>query len=381
MSLSVLFVNHVSAVSGAERTLRDLLLHLPPDIEPTVMCPGLWEEPLPRLLVEAGVKRVDGPAWRPHRRPAWKAASDIVTSAHAVRMISQTIQAMKPDVVHANSFPAAVLISLARLQVPWVWHARDVQIGRRLVMPVAGRAHRTVAISRTVADFVTGCNPRAARRLQIIYNGLDIDRVRAAAQAAKADESLRDRLNLQPGTPLVGVAAQLVPWKRLDVFLRTVPGLLDTEAHFAILGSDLFGEHGRLAADLEGLAASLQITRRLHWLGQLDRPEPALAQLDVYLHTATEEPLGRVLLEAMALGVPCVAPNHAGPAEIFRHGETGLLYEPGDPMAAAQAVRQLLDDEDLRHRLALAAQADIAERFTAQRMAAEFADLYRAMVH
>jgi glycosyltransferase involved in cell wall biosynthesis len=327
--------------------------------------------------VDAHLERVDGPAWRPHRLPAWQAAADILSSAHAVRALKQTVQAIKPDVVHANSFPAAVLLSMSGLRVPWVWQARDVHIGRRFVLPVAGRCPRIAAISQTVADFVARCSPRGAKRMQVIFNGLDIDGVRAAA---RTDESLRRQLNLPPTTPLVGVAAQLVPWKRLDVFIRAIPALLDTGAHFVILGSDLFGEHGRLAHELGTLASSLNVASRLHWLGHLDHPEPSLSQLDVYLHTATDEPLGRVLLEAMALGIPCVAANRAGPAEIFRHGETGLLYEAGDPIAAGDAVRTLLADADLRSRLAAAAQADIAERFTAERMATEFAALYHSML-
>jgi glycosyltransferase involved in cell wall biosynthesis len=329
------------------------------------------------MLVEAGIERIDGPAWRPHRLPAWQAAADFLSSAHAVRMLKQTVQAVKPDVVHANSFPAAVLMSMSGLRVPWLWQARDVHIGRRFIVPVAGRCPRIVAISQTVADFVTRTAPRGARRMQVIFNGLDIDGVRAAA---RTNESLRDQLRLPPSTPLVGVAAQLVPWKRLDVFLRAIPGLLDTGAHFVILGSDLFGEHGRLANDLEQLASSLNITKRLHWLGYLDHAEPILSQLDVYFHTATDEPLGRVLLEAMALGIPCVAANRAGPAEIFRHRETGLLYEAGDPLAAGQAVRTLLEDVPLRSQLASAAQEDIAARFTAERMSTEFSTLYRSML-
>jgi glycosyltransferase involved in cell wall biosynthesis len=378
MGLRVLFVNHVSAVSGAERTLRDLLTHLPADIEPVVACPGLWEEPLPAMMVDIGVERVDGPAWRPHRLPSWQAAADFLTGAHAVHMLSQTIQATRPAVVHANSFPCAVLMSLSRLRMPWVWHARDVEIARRFVAPVAGRAPAIAAISDTVAAFVTRCAPRAAHHLRVIFNGLDIDRVRAAAQS---EESLREHLGLPEDTPLVGVAAQLVPWKRLDVFLRAIPGLLDTGAHFLIIGADLFGEHGRLANDLEELATSLGVADRLHWLGYRASPEPLLASLDVYLHSAVDEPLGRVLLEAMALGTPCVAADRAGPAEMIRHGETGLLYKAGDPLAAGDAVRALLSDAALRQRLAAAAEADLRARFTAERMASEFADLYRSLAH
>jgi phosphatidylinositol alpha 1,6-mannosyltransferase len=61
-----------------------------------------------------------------------------------------------------------------------------------------------------------------------------------------------------------------------------------------------------------------------------------------------------------------VAPDSDGPAEIVRHGVTGLLYPPGDSRAAADAVLRLLRDRELRDRLAAAGRADVARRFTVE---------------
>ena len=80
--------------------------------------------------------------------------------------------------------------------------------------------------------------------------------------------------------------------------------------------------------------------------------------------------LPTVVLEAMALGTPCVATPVTGLPEAIRHDETGLLVAEHDPEGLADALARLLDDDALRTRLSAAARAVIEDNFDVHRQCA-----------
>lgn len=102
-----------------------------------------------------------------------------------------------------------------------------------------------------------------------------------------------------------------------------------------------------------------------HFLGRLDGEQlaTAYAALDVFMHTGTEETFGQTLQEAMASGVPVVAPAAGGPLDTVGHDVTGLLYAPDDDRDLRRCVDGLLDDR--RRRLAMA-RPDGAQRSPAR---------------
>jgi glycosyltransferase involved in cell wall biosynthesis len=89
--------------------------------------------------------------------------------------------------------------------------------------------------------------------------------------------------------------------------------------------------------------------------------------------------LPMVLLEALGLGVPVVARNVGGVAEVVADGVNGLLVESAEPAALAEACRRVLSDPALRRRLAQAAKTSIMERFAAARTAARVLELYQSL--
>ncbi len=377
MPIRVLFVNHVSRASGAERTLADLLAHLPGDLEPLVACPGPEDGWLPRNVTSLGVPWHRIGAWRPHRTPRWRALADAMAFFPAVATLAAVLARTRPAVIHCNSLPAALLTLGCRPRAPVVWHARDLRLPEAMAARVVRRSTRVVAISQCVREALCGLVPEAAAKVQVVYNGVDAPR----AGETGGTSQVRRELGLSGGEPLIGTLAQVVPWKRLEVLIEAAQALGDEEkAHFVVAGADLFGEHRGYAVQLKALCARSGLSDRVHWLGWREDGAGILAALTAYLHTADAEPLGRAILEAMAVGTPCVAPAACGPAEIIRHGDTGLLYEPGNGADAARALRRVIYDPAFAEHLRLAARRDFQERFMAERMAAEIADVYRALV-
>ncbi|MGH7127811.1 MAG: glycosyltransferase family 4 protein [Planctomycetaceae bacterium] len=116
---------------------------------------------------------------------------------------------------------------------------------------------------------------------------------------------------------------------------------------------------------------------RLHRLGYRDDVAWIMNEVDLLVHPARQEPLGRVLLEAAAAGLPIVATTVGGTEEILRDGESARLVPPDDPHSLAAAIIELHDDPHKRSRFAAAARARIETAFTIQQAADRLAAAWK----
>jgi glycosyltransferase involved in cell wall biosynthesis len=103
-------------------------------------------------------------------------------------------------------------------------------------------------------------------------------------------------------------------------------------------------------------------------------------EIDLLVHPAHQEPLGRVLLEAAAAGLPIVATDVGGTSEILSDGHSSRLIRPDDPKMLATAIEELIRDPEMRQRFAAAARAEIESRFPVQRAAEELRRLWKTHV-
>jgi colanic acid/amylovoran biosynthesis glycosyltransferase len=105
------------------------------------------------------------------------------------------------------------------------------------------------------------------------------------------------------------------------------------------------------------------------------RDAAVLAALGVVGADRNRDGLPTALLEAMALGTPCVATAVAGVPEVVRHGETGLIVPERDPDALADVLATLLDDRALRRRLAVNARGLVEREFDIRRNSARLREV------
>ncbi len=140
---------------------------------------------------------------------------------------------------------------------------------------------------------------------------------------------------------------------------------------------DLVGDGG-LRDDLQALAAALGVADRVTFHGFRRDVEAVMAHADALVMPSLHEGLPYTLLEAMSLGLPAVASDVGGLAEVLRNGETGLLIPVGDASSLANALRRLADEPDLSRRLSTAAAQEQRTRYTLDAMGEGYLEAYDA---
>lgn len=274
-----------------------------------------------------------------------------------------TLADFDPDVVHLASpfvLGARAVASAGRLGIPSVavfqtdvaGFARSHHLGA--LAPVAwrwirwmhGRADVTLApSSATMADLAQNGVPRVG----LWRRGVDGVRFNPARRAGPGVAALRREL-APNGEVLVGYIGRLAPEKHV----HRLAALAGIDGVRLVVGGD--GPARRAVEKSLGSDAT--------FLGMLDGDPLAdtFAALDVFVHTGTEETFGQTIQEALASGVPVVAPARGGPLDQVRPGVNGVLYDPGDDGALRAAVIDLARDAEARERMGLMARDGVTGR-------------------
>jgi glycosyltransferase involved in cell wall biosynthesis len=310
------------------------------------------------LATPGGVLRVSGAAMR-----------DAVTLAGLIRR-------RRVALVHSNTSVVVGGASAARVcRVPHVWHVREIYARFPRLWPAYGRllklSGELVCISQATASQFG-----ADARVRVIYDGL------AVKPTALSREASRQRLALPHDAAVVAVVGRVSDWKGQDVMVRALADARLRQRHVigVIAGEAWPGAEDRLQRVL-ALAQRLGVRERLRMVGFRDDIDTVYAAADVVAVPSTEpEPLGDVAIEAAACGAALVASGHGGLSEVVRDRETGRLVPPGDSVALAAVVAELIDDPAQRERLGGAARRDTTGRFAARRLVAELQDLYDSLL-
>ena len=218
-----------------------------------------------------------------------------------------------------------------------------------------------VANTEDIADWIVG-QGWAAGKVSCIPN----------FAAAPSDVPALDRASLDTpaDAPLLLGMGRLHESKAHDVSLQALTRL--PGAYLWIAGA------GPLEAKLHGMAAALGVSDRVRFLGWRTDPSALYRAADVCVFPSRYEPLGNVVIQAWAHGLPVVAAESQGPRSLITPGKDGLLVPVDDPEALAEGVRQVLGDSVLASRLTRngeqRVEADFSEAAVVARWKRLFAD-------
>lgn len=371
--MKILWIDSVSQLGGAQWSLVEVCGELRRQgVEVVVAVP---EGPLGSLLHSKGFEVHYISELRARRRGLGVFAT-IMGFLRSPSSLQRILLEVEPDIVHANSLTALLSIGTVRRDLPLFWHVRDLRLPYIAAREGMQRAERIIAISEAVDQELLTMIPSMKRgRMRLIRNGVDLDRFKPGGSV-----EARRELGLPETGVVVGMIAHLVPWKRHDAFIE-MAGVVAKElpeAHFVVVGRDLFGEHRGLSRELREKSESLGLGDRFKWVDDCDKIERILPGFTLLVHPARYEPFGRVVCEALACEVAVVAAESGGPANMLEHGKSGLLVPDGEAEGLAQAVVELIRDEEKRVRLARAGRAMVEEQYSVKRVVRELVQEYRA---
>lgn len=207
----------------------------------------------------------------------------------------------------------------------------------------------------------------------VIRTGIDLERF----LNVKVDRAaLRKSLGLPEGGPIVGTVMIMDPKKSPESLVRIMPQILEAapKTRFLIVGD------GQMMETVRALIQELNLQDKVVLTGlRQDVPE-LMAVMDVFVHPAWFDVLPHTILQAQATATALVATRVGGIPEVVKDGETGLLVAPRDLPALAGAVIRLLNDSELRTRLALAARESVSSEFAVESMVKSTERLYNQLI-
>ena len=216
--------------------------------------------------------------------------------------------------------------------------------------------------SRHAAEFYLRCRIANESRVAIIHNGIDVSMIPIASRSNR--------------NPEIGTIAALRSEKNFDDLFRAMAKVVSQypNAKLHIAGD------GIIRPELETQAANYGIRSNIIFHGWVTDIGCFLAKLDIYVHTALYEGLPNSLMEAMAAGLPCIAYQTTGCAELIRHQETGILVSVANWMAIAEAMVEMIERPEFAAALGNKAHIMIERNFSVCRMVENTTRVYEECV-
>jgi len=360
-----LFLSYSPELGGAERLLLDVAAGL--DEPPALACPP------GRLMAAAREAGLAVQPLRPRRLELRASLADRAAAPLRIAGQARELRALlgraRPRVLVGWNMRGLLVASAAlrglRRPPALVFQHNDFLPGPAIAAAVRAAARGAARVSCCSRAVAAELDPRGALagRLRVIAPGVD------AGGFGPVAPPPADRAEVL----LLGA---IVGWKRPQLALEAValaaPRL--PALQLTLAGGPLGDEGERLLGQLRRRACAEDLRGRVSFAGALADPRPALARASCLLHCAEREPFGLALVEALAAGRPVLAPAAGGALDIVDEG-CGRLYEPGDAVAAAAALVELLGAPGLAARLGGAGRERAERVFSLERARGEYREL------
>ena len=295
----------------------------------------------------------------------------------AVWRLQRCVAELRPDVIHSWRFSANVIShAVARLCGVRAHVANCSGVDPSTSWcELTARCH----IAHRGAQMVVG---GSAVRDCCVRGGLPGDNIRVIPNGvppADPPRTTRGQLLAELGLPessrLVGLLGPLRLRKQIKdaIWAADLLKVIRDDVHLLIVGDGPHGDRLRRFRD------QVAIRDKVHFLGHRNDVSQLLPHLDVFWSTEVRQGPSNAVMEAMAAGVPVVAADVPGVAELVVPDETGYLIPVGDRAALARYTHRLLEDAELGARLGIAGRQRMQREFAVDAMVRRYAELYREL--
>ena len=272
------------------------------------------------------------------------------------RCLRAEISSFRPDIVLTwMNRASAFCPTPAQVGHDFVQAAR---LGGYYKLKYYRRSRHLIANTRGIATYLAD-QGWPAERVHYLPNFVSAERALAEPRA---------RHDTPDGVPLLLGLGRLHTNKAFDTLLGALAQI--PEAYLWLAGE------GPERDRLESLVRELGLAARVRFLGWRDDTAELFAAADVFVCPSRHEPLGNVVIEAWAQGLPVVAAAAAGPAALIGEGESGLLVPFDEPQALAAALQRLLGDGDLVARLGEGGRVAYRAEFSEEVVVAQYLDFF-----
>ena len=331
--------NHGFMMGGGEHSFLELLCNLNDPWNPLALIPEKGD--LAERLTERQIKAEIIPL--PPLRP-WFLRTMLCT----VKAYINLCRDLKTRLIYANGPRAAFYGGIAgRISgIPVIFHCRVIDRDPFLDFILGMVCTRIVVNSTATANRFRW---HFRTKVKVIYNGVNIKWLQ--------NYRLGKLEQIKDDWRVILVVARVSRWKRHDIAISAFEQVaqFDSTLHLVCVG-DVDLHDPEWWDQLQARTTVSQFSDRIHWVGQVNDIRPWYHVSSVLVLASENEPFGRVLVEAMACGVPVVATKSGGIPEIVRHGNEGLLVKPGRAGEMAEAIKKIIENESLRKRLSESAE-------------------------
>ncbi len=311
------------------------------------------------------------------------------------------IENFKPDIIHSHLFEAELVSRFCNYpKARWFSHVHDnmLQLNNWTWSSITktsitnwyekqilfkqykknGGTH-FIAISKHTESYIKSVQSKYP--VTLLHNAIDVKRFQKPADFQKRIDNsglssvegnhpvCRRNEGRSPLTINLINIGSFVSKKNQTFLLDILPELRERGVHV----NCLFLGDGPLKLEVENKAKELGISNQCQFLGNVENVEEYLWQSDVYVHTATYEPLGLVLLEAMAAGLPVVTIDGGGNRDLMINGKNGFLIENQDSIEFANRILEVSQNKEISN-----FNTDYAKQFDIESYCDKLLEIYQS---
>lgn len=297
------------------------------------------------------------------------------------------IRQKKPDLIHCNSLSTSRLFGPVanRLNIPSLGYLRDIlKLSRKAISDI-NELDRIVAVSGATKNWhcAQGLD---GQKTHVVYNGVDTDLFHPNPPTEiNSNSPIKSELQIPDSAPVLLYVGQIGMRKAVDVLVDAFMNVANQipTAHLLIVGQ----RHSQKEESIEyenRIVAQIQKSKfspQIHWLGRRTDVPTLMRTATLLIHPARQEPLGRVILEAIASGLPVVTTRVGGSPEILDGPEFAeLLVEKDDATGMARAILNLLSDPVHRSTIGHKLRERAERHFSIRQCAAQLNQHYRELL-
>lgn len=370
MAINLLYVHYGEEwIRGSERCLLDLLAHL----DRAQYRPVVWSNSR-TLLSTVKALEVETEYSPFTLLGGWETPRmDIRASWRLYQEGCRLLQKHQITLVHCNSgAPCQWMVPAARTAgVPLLAHLHARYQARDRYSLLLHQVSLAIGVSQPViAGLLADGMP--AHRCRVIPNGID-----AARLAAHPAIDIRARFAIAPEQLMLLSVGSLIRRKGMDLLIDAVAQLQGNGLSVALVIVGAGEEQAALADQI----ARLHLQQQVFLAGEDGQAGSWLqGGADVFISGAREEVFGLVLAEAGWAGLPVIAPDVGGIAEVVLDHDSGLLVPADDVQALADKIRELHENPGLREQLGRQGQARVRAQFSVQRYVADISAAYQDLL-